>query len=139
MPLLEGSGYDEADERDPGEPSDQAWHRAFADRADMSGMREIGQRLSGVLVQYVLRSDRDARYLTDARELGVTYARASKKSGVGLLDAVRAFVYFRSTQSELMATAGGSDASTCAAICGRFEEITAEVLLGLVSEYEDAG
>jgi hypothetical protein len=138
LPLLEGTGY-EPPKDEPGPPSEQKWHRVFAERGNLEEMRALGQRISGVLVQYIMRGDADVRFRAEARELGRQYAAASKKAGASLLDATGAYLYFRASLAEIAAPSVGTETSSYMRNYVRYNEAVGEVLLGLVEAYEGDG
>jgi hypothetical protein len=111
----------------------------YAEQGKLIEMRQVGQRLSGIIALYVLRPERDPRFLEEASELGSQCGKVSLAAGVGLVDAIEAYLFFRGGQSELMTRAGGADAAGCLAACARYNEIVGQVLTGMVSEYEKAG
>lgn len=135
MPLLEGTGFEEPVDV-PGPPSDQPWHRVFAEADSVEEMRALGQRISGIFVQYVMRGDVDARLRADARELGRQYAKESQKAGADLLTATSAYLYFRASQADIAAPSVGAESSTYMKSFVRYDEAAGEVLLGLIEEYQ---
>jgi excisionase family DNA binding protein len=53
----------------------QEWHARLATGTSTSRMRGLGQRLLGLLIQYVNRHEDDHRFLIEARAVGESYAR----------------------------------------------------------------
>jgi hypothetical protein len=137
MPLLEGTGYEEPVD-EPGPPSDQPWHHVFADGGRLEEMRALGQRISGIFVQYVMRGDTDTRLRADARELGRQYARESQKAGADLVTATTAYLYFRASLADIAAPSVGAETATYMRSCVRYDEAAGEVLLGLIEEYQSS-
>jgi len=137
MPLLDGAVNQDEELAGQGEVEQQPWHRAFADAGCVPEMREIGQRLSGILLQHMMREPVDARYAEQARLLGGQYASATLAAGIPLPLAVEAFSYYRASLSQLAAQ-GVTDTKAARKAFVRYESIMAEVLRGLVAGYEDA-
>jgi excisionase family DNA binding protein len=114
----------------------RSWYRRLADRGILADLRPLGQRLSGVMVQYLLHHGDDSRYLEDAASLGRQYGAASVGAGVTLTEAVEAFTYYRSSLFPIVAQMVASDVAHAQPHLTRFEEITNQALLGLAAEYE---
>jgi len=138
LPLLEGSGFEEQ-QVEPGPPDEQPWHSVFADSGMIEEMRSLGQRISGVFVQYLMRSDADERLRADAYELGRQYGRQAMAAGADLTTAVKAYLYFRASVSDLAAPTVGAETSTYMRSFNRYQEVAGDVLVGLIQEYEAAG
>jgi excisionase family DNA binding protein len=136
-PLFEGSAFPAIREVDAAQARDQAWHAQFEGAGLVDTLRELGQRLSGILMQYLLRADADERFLDEGRALGRRYAEQSREAGIGLLDAARAFLFFRAGFADLVAQLPGADPATGLRLYGRYEQFTSEVLLGLIAGYVD--
>jgi excisionase family DNA binding protein len=136
-PLVDGSGYSPARDLDPALAGIQSWHLPFEDAGLVAGLRELGQQLSGVLMQFLLRSDADERYLAQAFGLGQRYAGATRAARIGLLEAVRAFVFYRSAFVELLPLSASLDPAGNIRLFARYEQFMGEVLLGLVAGFVD--
>jgi hypothetical protein len=115
---------------------DTRWYQLLADRGLVGEMRAVGQRLSGVVVQFMLRRGDDDRYIEDARDLGKQYGSASRAAGVGLTEAAEAFSYYRSSLLPIVAQMVVSDASQSLQQLSRYEQIMNQVLQGLIAEYD---
>jgi len=137
-PMIDGVSYATHREIDPGQASDQPWHGRFVEAGLVDELRELGQRLSGVLLQYLLRTDADGRFLEDGRRLGATYAAESQGAGVDLMNSVRAFLFYRSSLIDIVAQAAAQEPMANARLFGRYDEFMSEVLLGLIGGYEGA-
>lgn len=98
----------------------------------------MGQRLSGIVVQFLGRDDDDPRLLTEARSLGRAYAVASREAGMSLAEAVEAFLYYRANLIRLLPREAGRDASLIAAHYERYDSLVNAVLIGLVRGYDAA-
>jgi len=115
---------------------DRAWYRRFAEAGRLEDVRAIGQRLSGLAVQHLLRHGGEERYLDDAESLGQKYAAASRGVGVSFAEAVDAIGYFRVALVPAVSQMITADLGDCARQLGRYEELMNRVLVGLVAGYE---
>src|SRR5262249_61593295 len=70
-------------------------------RPGAARMRGLGQRLLGLLTQYINRREDDGRFLAEARAVGVTYGREAREAQASMHDTVEAFLFFRGAFSEL--------------------------------------
>jgi excisionase family DNA binding protein len=132
QPFLEGDDPDAA-RRGPARADEQPWHARFQAAGLVPDLRALGQRLSGLLLQYVLRADATRRHLDDCRALGTEYARISRRAGIELLDAVEAFLFFRASSAELLGGGNATDSSD--GTRARYDAFMSQVLLGLVDGY----
>lgn len=118
----------------------QEWHAHFARRGDAERMRGLGQRLLGLLMQYINRRSDDTRFLEEARGVGRSYGGEAHETGVSLYDTVEAFLFFRSAFSRLALPIPGiaqpTDLDEAAVLHGRIDRFMDAVLLGLVDGYE---
>lgn len=118
------------------------WHAPFVQAEVVGRMRELGQRLLGLLIQYLTRREDDERFLKEGREIGYDYGHESYAANIELLDAVEAFLYFRvnfsKTASQLPATARVTDGHESVRFHARMDRFMNAVLLGLIAAYEDA-
>ncbi len=137
MQMLEGSASEAAVEATTG--LDAPWHQAY-ERAGLIGeLREVGQRLAGITTQFLLRDDSDERYLAEARAAAEAYAQQSMAGGISLVDAVHAFLYYRSSYVEIAAQSrSGEAAGGGSRALGRYEHLMGQVLLALIGAYESA-
>jgi hypothetical protein len=123
---------------DRGELAEQEWYARLSASPAASQMRSLGQRLLGLLIQFVNRRGDDERHLAEARMVGMSYGRRARRAELSLYDAVAACLYFRSSFSNL-ALPGlprPSDQGELIALqarVGRFMDI---ILLGLIAGYE---
>ncbi len=138
MQMLEGSGSEAAMEATAGLAA--PWHQAYEQAGLVEDLREVGQRLAGIVMQFLLRDDNDERYLAEARAAAEAYARRSMAGGIGLRDAVGAFLYYRGMYVDLAAQTrgGGSEASPGGRSLARYELLMGQVLIALIAEYERA-
>ncbi len=118
------------------------WHEPFAEAEVVGRMRELGQRLLGLLIQYLTRDEEDERFLTEGREIGYDYGHESYAAQIELLDAVEAFLYFRTnfaqTASQMPATANLAEGQENARIHRRIDHFMNAILIGLIAAYEEA-
>jgi excisionase family DNA binding protein len=137
-PFVDGGIGAPAAAAEPGDASEQLWHARFAGADLIAEFRELGQRLSGILIQYLMRPDADRRYLGEGHALGRTYAAHSRAVGISLLDAVRAFLYYRTSFSDMVTQMPAQDLTALQRLYTRYDQFMSEVLLGLIAGYEPA-
>jgi hypothetical protein len=118
----------------------QEWHSHLG-AADVAGrMRGLGQRLLGLLIQYVNRPEDDERFLHEARALGASYGHEARAAGATLQEFVQAYLYFRSAFSQLALPLPGiaqpPDLAASAALQARIGRFMDAILLGAVAQYE---
>lgn len=118
------------------------WHEPFAEAEVVDRMRELGQRLLGLLIQFLTRREEDKRFLREGREIGYDYGHESYAANVELLDAVEAFLYFRTnfaqTAAQLPATAKLTDGHESVRLYQRIDRFMNSILIGLIAAYEEA-
>lgn len=118
------------------------WHAPYVEAEMVERMRELGQRLLGLLIQYLTRQEEDERFLKEGREIGYDYGHESYAANIELLDAVEAFLYFRSnfsqTASQMPATAKLTDGQESMRLHRRINRFMNAILLGLITAYEEA-
>lgn len=118
----------------------QAWHARFATRGGSERMRGLGQRLLGLLIQYINRHHDDARFVSEARGVGNEYGAEAQESGASLHDTVEAFLFFRGAFSQLALPIPGiaqpTDLAAALGLHGRIDRFMDAVLLGLIDGYE---
>lgn len=118
------------------------WHAPFV-RAEVVGrMRELGQRLLGLLLQYLTRQEDDERFLKQGREVGYDYGHESYSANIQLLDAVEAFLYFRTSFAQTAMQGPGipqpPDGHERLHLYRRIDRFMDGVLLGFIAAYEEA-
>jgi excisionase family DNA binding protein len=118
----------------------QQWHARLMTRMDSDRMRMLGQRLLGLLMQYINRREDDARFLNEARGVGANYGREARAAGVSMHDTVEAFLFFRGTFSQLALPLPGisqpNDLAEAAALHARIDRFMDAILLGTIAGYE---
>jgi excisionase family DNA binding protein len=135
MQIIEGTAPEGAD-AEARHPSEYPWHKSYARAGLVDSLRETGQRLSGVLVQYLMRHDDDDRHLKEGYELGQRYAAESLKAGIGLMDALEAFVFYRARFIDMLGQMPDTDTASATRQFARYDRFMSQVLLGLVTTYE---
>lgn len=117
------------------------WRGAFDDE-ERSQARELGQRLIGLMLQYITRQNEDERFLEESRAVGRRYGTTVAQAGLSLLEMVEAFLYFRSQITsmalQLPAFPQPGDEEETRRLHGRIDGFMNEVLLGTIEGYESA-
>jgi excisionase family DNA binding protein len=118
----------------------QAWHTRFTAGPLTDRMRGLGQRLLGLLIQYINRREDDARFLVEARAVGTSYGQESQLAEVSLHDTVEAFLFFRHAFSQLALPLPGiaqpTDLEAAAGLRARLDHFMDAILLGVIAGYE---
>jgi excisionase family DNA binding protein len=120
----------------------QDWHTRFTAGPLTDRMRGLGQRLLGLLIQYINRREDDARFLVEARTVGENYGQESHTAGVSLHDTVEAFLFFRSAFSQLAMPVPGiaqpTDLAESAGLHARLDRFMDAILLGVITGFENS-
>lgn len=120
----------------------QEWHARLAARPGAERMRGLGQRLLGLLIQYINRREDDSRFLKEARAVGSSYGHEAHQAQASMHDTVEAFLFFRSSFSELAMPLPGiaqpTDLAEAVALQARLNHIMDAILLGVIAGYEGA-
>ncbi|HEX9372058.1 MAG TPA: helix-turn-helix domain-containing protein [Roseiflexaceae bacterium] len=118
----------------------QDWHAHFTAGPLTERMRGLGQRLLGLLIQYINRREDDHRFLLEARAVGANYGSETQEAGVSLHDTVEAFLFFRSAFSQLTMPLPGiaqpTDLAAAAGLRERLDSFMDAILLGVIAGYE---
>jgi excisionase family DNA binding protein len=118
----------------------QEWHTHFTAGPLTDRMRGLGQRLLGLLIQYINRREDDDRFLVEARAVGETYGRESHIADVSLHDTVEAFLFFRRAFSQLAMPLPGiaqpTDLAATAGLRARLDHFMDAILLGVITGFE---
>ena len=121
-------------------PAQQSWHAHFTDAAVAEQMRELGQRLLGLLIQYLVWQGDNSRFLDDGRQVGASYGQVARDGGIAMRDTLQAFLYFRQTfwrtALQMPAVTEASDVAEVMRIAERIDRFMNEVLLSTISAYE---
>jgi hypothetical protein len=103
-------------------------------------MRGLGQRLLGLLIQYINRREDDGRFLIEARAVGASYGHEAQAAGASMHDTVEAFLFFRSAFSQLAMPLPGIaqpiDLAEAATLNARINRFMDGILLGVIAGYE---
>lgn len=123
-------------------PAAPAWAHTFQGES-LAEMRQLGQRLLGLMLQYVTRQNEDERFLAEGRMVGRSYGKETAEAGLAMLHMVEAFLYFRSHFTEMTIhlptfPRPGDDAEV-RRLHGRMDRFMNEVLLGTIEGYEASG
>ena len=114
------------------------WRTVFKGQT-LEDVRGLGQRLLGLLMQFLTRQTEDERFLAESRRVGQIYGQESAQSGLAMLDTVEAFLYFRShfTQMtiQLPAFPRAGDDDEMRRLHTRIDKFMNEVLLGVIEGY----
>jgi len=118
----------------------QPWHPHFADAAVAGEMRTLGQRLLGLLIQYLIWQGDNERFLDDGRQIGTEYGRVARDAGIPMRETMQAFLFFRRTfwrtALQAPAVAQVSDVAEVMRIAERIDHFMNEVLFSTLSAYE---
>lgn len=119
------------------------WHTHLSHSPVAAQMRGLGQRLLGLLIQYLAWQGDDRRFLADGRAVGAGYGLAASAAGVSLGETVEAFLYFRSSfwrmALQIPPVAQATDVPEVLRIAERIEHFMDAVLLGTIDGYAQAG
>jgi excisionase family DNA binding protein len=136
--LNDGAVAEPPAEEGPGRAADQPWHARFVEAGLIDDLRTLGQRLTGISLQYLTRRDDDRRFLDEGSASGAAYAAQSRRCGIDLLDAVSAFLFYRSSFAEVVTQLPGPEqAGGVHRLYSRYDRLMNEVLLGLIRGYEE--
>jgi len=121
----------------------QDWRRRVSAEPGVARMRELGQRLLGLLLQHVHTRLNDDHYLAEAKSVGTIYGREAALAHISLSDTVKAFVYFRRACARLTAPASAETTETTRAdlleavsLHERIDSFMDAVLLGVLGGFE---
>lgn len=116
------------------------WHSRLMTHSNADRMRGLGQRLLGLLIQYINRQEEDERFLNEARAIGSGYGRETRAAGVSMHDTVQAFLFFRNSFARLAMPvpdiAQPNDLDQAVALHARIDRFMDAVLLGAITGYE---
>lgn len=75
------------------------WMTALTER-ERAEKRQMGQRLLGLLMQYIAHPEEHADLLAEARAMGHQYAEDTRRVGMGITEVLQAAMFFRDTMVE---------------------------------------
>lgn len=117
---------------------EEHWREGFQGK-NLEEVRQVGQRLLGLMMQYLTRQNEDDRFLQESRRIGNIYGKESFENGLAMLDTVEAFLYFRSHFSEMMIQLPtfprAGDDEELRRLTKRTDRFMNEVLLGVIEGY----
>ncbi len=135
MQMIEGTSVSGVTDIEPGQASEQAWYTGFAKAGLVEDLRVICQRLSGITVQFLLRSDDGERLLHEGKSLGRKIAVTSRRAGIGKIDALHAYLFYRSSHVDLLGQMPSTEPTPTSRLYARFEYFMGQVLLSFMEEY----
>ncbi len=116
-----------------------AWQQSFQGQ-NLDGIRQLGQRLLGLMLQYITRQNEDERFLAEGRNIGRVYGQETAQASLAMLDMVEAFLFFRSRFTnmaiQLPSFPREGDDAEMRRLHGRLDRFMNEVLLGAIEGYE---
>lgn len=119
----------------------RAWHTRLADRSASHRMRELGQRLLGVLLQYINRPDDAERFLAEARNLGTNYGVEARAAKISMYDTIEAFLLFRNMHAQYVVpmpqVTQPAEWTEWLELHTRVDRFMDTLLLGVVAGYEN--
>ncbi len=84
----------------------EEWYQHFDDEGK-SRMRVLGRRLVSLATDYVSQKRRRGELAEEARYLGLEYGRELASNNVTLVDAIAAFIYFRTALHDAIGSGNG--------------------------------
>ena len=123
---------------DPRALMSQDWHTRFVAGPATDRMRSLGQRLLGILMQFINSAQPDERLLVEARMVGATYGSESRALGVSVSATVEAFLFFRRAFAQLAKPQSTRPVDVAAVIelRTRLDHFMDEILLGTIEGHE---
>ena len=117
--------------------SPEQWLQRFDDEGK-SRMRVLGRRLVALATDYVAHKRRRGELAEEAQYLGVEYGRELAACGVGLQDAIAAFIFFRNSLHAAMTQGPGAPGAAPDSDPPWSDVVALEdaVLLAVVEAYE---
>ncbi len=115
------------------------WQAHFQQPAEAARMRGLGQRLLGLLVQYVTQTSDDPRRLDEGYSIGQAYGREAAAAAASRLEMVEAFLFYRSSSIALALqgpTAALTEIAAVAPLWTRADHFMNRVLLGILAGYD---
>ena len=120
---------------------DQQWVNTF-DETERKNKRILGQRLFGLILQYVSMEEGGEDILNEAREIGEEEASNAIKSGLPLTEALRAVLFFRDALIESALDLPGElniPPEANARLVHRLSDLLNVVELSIAAAYSKAG
>jgi excisionase family DNA binding protein len=104
-------------------------------------MRPLGRRLVALVSEYLARGTRRAKPLEEARQIGQEYGREIAARGISMLDAIRAFTFFRKSLDDAaieIAHRSNLSAEEAVEVWELMSGLADQILLAMVGAYEEA-
>ena len=118
----------------------EGWYSSLGLPESAAYMRTLGQRLLGLLIQHIGRTNGDQRLLDEAREVGVLYGRQCSRYGASLQQTMEAFLFFRKsfaqTALQVPRIVRSSDALEIVRLAHLIDKFMDMVLSGMAEGYE---
>lgn len=128
MPTIGGEG-----------PGAHPWQARLGTGPLADEMRGLGQRLLGLLIQYLVWQGDDSRFLAESRAVGRRYGLAARAAGISLPETVEAFLYFRRSvwrmALQLPAVTQATDAPELVRIAERIDHFMDGILLSAIASH----
>jgi excisionase family DNA binding protein len=116
------------------------WGNRFAEE-EIAEMRHLGQRLLGLMIQYISLPEGGRRFLQEGRAIGRRYGAESATTGMALLALMEAFIFFRSYFTNMTVQQPNfprsRDPEEMVRLFRRIDRYMNEVLLGTVEGYTE--
>lgn len=116
----------------------EAWYRRL-DSDQRATMRQGGQQLMAILMQYATRGNGGLAFLQEGRRLATSYGQACARAGLSLAETVHAFLLVRRTIKDSVyeagALAGAPDPDTWR-LYDRMNDFLDEMLLALLEAFD---
>ncbi len=123
-----------------GQLKGQSWYDRLDEQARKTH-RALGRRLLETLTRYLADPNNQEAMMKDVRALGAEYAQLSHEQKLGLLDSVRAFLFFRDLLTDsVIQLAEALSLRTPLEWGDRLRQVnhmTDELLLVLIEQYEE--
>lgn len=119
----------------------QRWVSRY-DEVERQAKRDMGRRLTGLILRYVSSVGRDETLLAEARAIGHQHALDGLQHGQSLIELLQAMSFFRVAVLEVAMLrrhrAAPEQAEADARLLRRIEELLGEVQTGIVEPYASA-
>ena len=116
------------------------WGNRFEEE-EIAEMRHLGQRLLGLMIQYISMPEEGGRFLQEGRAIGRRYGAESATTGMALLTLMEAFIFFRSYFTNMTVQQPNfprsRDPEEMVRLFQRIDRYMNEVLLGTVEGYTE--
>jgi len=120
-------------------PDAPGWQAHFQQPAEAARLRGLGQRLLGLLLQYVTQGSDNPRRLDEGYAIGQAYGAEAAAATASRLEMVEAFLFYRSSSIALALqgpTAALTDIAAVAPLWTRADHFMNRVLLGILAGYD---